>query len=81
MSSILEAIATEQAAFTKGPACTVGQLLDSLPDDERPAVAAALDDPSIPYTVLSRALGKAGHKIGAETIRRHRKGDCACRKP
>lgn len=81
MSSILEAIAAEQAAFTKGPTCSVGQLLDALPDDERDAVASALADPAHPYTVLSRALGKAGHKIGAETIRRHRKGDCACRKP
>lgn len=80
MSSILEAIAAEQAAFRKGPKCSVETLLDAVPTDERDDVASAIDDPSIPLTLLSRALTKAGHKIGADTIGRHRKGDCACRK-
>lgn len=80
MSSILEAIAAEQAAFRKGPTCSAGLLLEALPADERADVEAALLDPGIPYTVLSRALGKAGHKVGAETLRRHRKGDCSCGK-
>lgn len=81
MSSILDAIAVEQAAFRKGPTCSAGMLLDALPAAERDDVNAALLDNGIPYTVLSRALGKVGHKVGAETLRRHRKGDCACAKP
>lgn len=80
MSSILDAIAAEQAAFRKGPTCSVGLMLDGLSDDERDDVASALDDPAIPYTVLSRGLAKAGHKIGPESIKRHRKGECACGK-
>lgn len=80
MSSIMEAIAAEQAAFRKGPKCSVEHLLEQVPADERVDVEAAIDDPSIPLTLLSRALTKAGHKIGADTLGRHRKGDCACRK-
>lgn len=79
MSSILEAIAAEQAAFRKGPACSIGQMLDTLDDKERVAVEGAIDDPTNPYTVLARAFTKAGHKIGAEAIRRHRSRICNCR--
>lgn len=41
MSSILEAIAAEQAAFRKGPTCSIGQMLDTLDAKERAAVEAA----------------------------------------
>jgi len=51
MSSILEAIAAEQAAFRKGPTCSIGQMLDTLDAKERAAVEAAVDDPGNPYTV------------------------------
>jgi len=79
MSSILEAIAAEQAAFRKGPTCSIGQMLDTLDGDERTAVEAAIDDPANPYTVLARAFTKAGHKVGDVAVRRHRNHLCGCR--
>ena len=54
-------------------------MLDTLDAKERAAVEAAVDDPGNPYTVLARAFTKAGHKIGAEAIRRHRGRICNCR--
>lgn len=38
----------------------------------------ALNDPTIQAVAIERALRHRGHTISANTIRRHRRGDCSC---
>ena len=69
----------------KGPQCTVGALLDYLPQDEAKAILEIIDDPDGSLVGLSKVLQNYGHPISPRTLRRHRhRGDtskdgCACR--
>lgn len=72
----------------KGPACTIGLALVSLPEDRanRLRLALATDHETIPHasiaTVLSGWLTEAPvagrDRIGANAVGRHRNGQCAC---
>jgi len=61
-----------------GPKCTMGALLDALPDREAQAVQAALDNPAWTAVALARLLTQEGHRMQDSTVRRHRRGDCLC---
>lgn len=58
--------------------CSVGALIVSLPEAESKDLVAALDDPAIPHTAISRALTKRGHDMHDKRVANHRNGDCAC---
>lgn len=65
----------------RGATCTLGVLLETLPDDDREDLEAAVDDPRIPGTQISKALATLDLEIAAETVLRHRKrgaGGCKC---
>ena len=65
-----------EAGKKPGPRCIACILIDRLSDDDTAALDAAFADLSITSTAIVRALASEGHKIGAETIRRHRAGNC-----
>lgn len=62
---------------TRGPACTVCRLLDTLPPVEAGALRKLLSDPLWRYSDLSDALAEEGHKIKAFTLARHARGQCS----
>lgn len=64
----------KQASKTNKPTCTIA----ALDDDLREQVNAALAEPDVSATGLSRALAKRGLRVQAPTLRRHGRGDCTC---
>lgn len=60
----------------RGARCTVGMLLERMAAaavDEAAALAAALDDPSIPAADIGRVLNSHGHDMQSGTLARHRR--------
>lgn len=68
----------------RGPPCTVGMVLASLPLDDRHDLTVALGDKDAfgEYrhrgTKIAEALRKRNILLNAETIQRHRRGLCRC---
>ena len=59
--------------------CKVWLILESLDQADQKILEAALSDSEVwPTESLTRELRKRGIEVGRETIRHHRKGDCAC---
>jgi hypothetical protein len=67
-----------ESTIKNGPTCSVAVLLSDLHDDDRQALAEALDDKRIAGTAIERALLKEGHRMAAHNIQRHRRGACGC---
>jgi len=67
-----------EAAFVKGPPCSVALILDKLDPDDRAALEAWLDNPLKRHSLIAAALKKNGHPIQDSTIGRHRNGKCIC---
>lgn len=64
--------------LVRRPECTIKALLLSLPDKERDALLAAMNNPAKSHTFISRVLRDEGHNISSNTVGRHRRGDCSC---
>ena len=63
----------------RGPRCGVDLLLDvDLDAEDRETLIGWLADPRMPATYISDLLAGEGHEIGADALRRHRKGQCRC---
>jgi len=67
----------------KGPGCSVGIALASLPDSESIALTAMLaSNPTLDggwkNVDISEAIKGSGIRIKGETIARHRRGGCSC---
>jgi hypothetical protein len=72
----------------KGPTCSVGVILDGLPEDRAVKLRAALaaDTDTVPHTVISAVvtgwISKAPvagrNRLGVNAVTRHRAGACAC---
>ena len=75
--SLRDQIAAE-STIKKGPPCSVALLLSELKGDDRQAVIEALGDPKVPATAIDRALLKEGHRVGSNSLQRHRRGECSC---
>src|SRR5699024_7538878 len=64
--------------------CSVGIVLDRLPDPEADGLRIMLSDQAAwPGSAIARALIDEGHTaddrpIKGNTIQRHRRGDCSC---
>lgn len=58
--------------------CSMGKALAEMPDDLRTQVEAALDDPTLEGTAISKALAARGVKIGSGALQRHRRKVCSC---
>lgn len=67
--------------LTTGKPCSIGHLLQTLPDHEREALAAMLGTPEArgwPAGDIYDALVAEGHRCGFQTINRHRGRKCRC---
>ena len=62
----------------KGPPCTMGIVLQELPEDDIKGLLQALDNPTIKSTAIRRALEGRGYKVNDNTIGRHRRKECLC---
>ena len=60
-----------------GLPCSVGDLLDRLPDDERAALQHMLDN-GWSQNEIYDAVTAEGHEVGRQTINRHRSRACRC---
>lgn len=60
--------------------CPVGVLLTSLDRDEASALMAALDDPLLQHTSITKALEDAGYRLGVNAVPRHRRHQCSCQR-
>ncbi len=64
-----------------GGKCRVSKILAELDADDRAQVEAWLAHPNVPgHTHVARALTAIGHRILADSVGRHRRGDCNCGK-
>lgn len=59
--------------------CSIDILLDDLNDDDRDTLLAAFTDSRIGNAMIARALAAEGYgHIRANTVSRHRQGNCSC---
>jgi hypothetical protein len=68
-----------QAPSRKGSLCTISVILSRLDPADRADLTDALVDPHIPNAAIARVLKNRDHPIAAQSIGRHRRGDCLCR--
>jgi hypothetical protein len=62
----------------KGPPCSISLILEEMTDADRSDFALACEDWTIPGTVIAKVLQRKGFSVKAESLRRHRKGECRC---
>jgi hypothetical protein len=80
MSTLADDIHAELTDYRKGPRCSLGALLEDLPDTDRAALQAALDDRTIPTSIILRAIQR-NHNVAKASVGNHRKGVCQCPRP
>ena len=61
-----------------GRRCGVAIVMALLTKKERDDLHQAIDDITIPSTIIQRVLNKRDIKITAYAINRHRRGECVC---
>lgn len=77
--SLADRLSTYPKRGIQGPRCHTWLLLESLPEDERAALAAALlPDSGWTASALAALLRDEGHVLSKSSIDRHRRGECAC---
>lgn len=67
-----------QAASAARKKCPVGRLLESLPEDDRLDLKAALGDSVFTTVAILRALRTRGHDLSEGGLGDHRGGRCRC---
>lgn len=61
-----------------GPVCGIARIRGQLGPTEQGELDRALADPNLTATAIARVLRKRHFIIGDDSVRRHRKPDCAC---
>ena len=77
---LADAIATE-GTKQRGPMCSVGRLIDSLPAEDAAVLRSALGDTTVLISNIHRALRREypDRNVPSDhTLGRHRRGDCLC---
>lgn len=75
--SLLDTIKAE--AGPRRPACTIGRLVADLPAADVADLRVAFADEGLAATTIASALSKhVGRRVGADVVRRHRRGACGC---
>jgi hypothetical protein len=68
-----------EATAKHGPSCSIGTIAPGLADEQKEKLGAALAAEEIPATAIAKVVSRwSGQKVQPATIRRHRKGECAC---
>jgi hypothetical protein len=62
----------------QGLPCSIGALLDRLPENEQAALNAMLHELGWSAGRIYEALCAEGHEVGRQTIGRHRSRACRC---
>lgn len=75
--ALADRIASAAPQRRHGLPCSVGDLLDRLPDDEAAALQHMLDN-GWSQNEIYAAVTAEGHGIGRQTINRHRSRACRC---
>lgn len=80
---LLDEFHAAQSEATKGPKCSVRQLLDEWSADPDRAgdaddLRAALEDHRLQHVVIRTVLRNRGVMVADSTIGRHRAGKCRC---
>lgn len=70
-----------QHATRKGPPCRAGVIEGGLNDQDGDDLRKAFADEAITATAICAALKARGLDVNDYTLRKHRKGACACGKP
>jgi tetrahydromethanopterin S-methyltransferase subunit A len=68
----------ERYTLPRHNSCAMGRILDLVQNEDKEAIEKALANRQISGTVLSKALKTEGYSISAFSVRRHRRGECAC---
>ena len=58
--------------------CLINTILESLQDQDRQALLAALSNLNISGSQISRILNSNNIVVGVTTVNKHRKNDCCC---
>lgn len=66
-----------EATKARGPRCSMCVIAEGLTEADRASLDAALVDLSVTSAAITRALVSEGHKVSAESVRRHRSGECS----
>jgi hypothetical protein len=77
--TLADILAAEEAAFVKGPPCSVALILDQLDATDASVLVTWMANPLKKHTWIADALTKNGHPILDSTVSRHRRGKCGCR--
>jgi len=56
----------------------VAAVLEALSPSDAVDLIAAFKEPTITTVVIGRTLRSLGHRIGDDSLRRHRRGVCSC---
>lgn len=75
---IMDELEAEQAAARKGPECGFVEVYRTLHKPDADELRDALSRPAITSATISRVLSKHGLKVQAQTVNRHRRGECSC---
>ena len=65
-----------QQVLHRGPMCQLCTALRTMSDTDRSDVLAAIDNPTIAATAITRALKASGAAISDGNVRRHRLDQC-----
>lgn len=64
---------------SKGPRCTTGFALATLPDDKAAFLRQLIDDPQVTYPKIEEfSVEDFGVRLPASSVARHARGQCAC---
>lgn len=58
--------------------CNVSVLMKTLGPADREGLISAMEDPTIYGSTIVKVLKDRGHRIGDDSVRRHRRGACSC---
>lgn len=73
----LAAALSAQENRVPGPKCSLGLLIETLPESDRKALLAALAS-GMAGAKIAAALRAEGHHMKGHTVQRHRNQECGC---
>ena len=76
MGRIADLVESQRAR--RGPQCAAGVALETYSKTERGEWADVLANPGIRHTEIATALKADDHNVSADSVSRHRRGECAC---
>lgn len=76
MAKLLDEIKAAQTVNRS--TCNVALLVQQLAPADREGLLAAMEDPAIYGSTIVKVLKDRGHRIGDDSVRRHRRGACSC---